>query len=252
MVPKTVWMISGNKGGVGKSLFCLALASALDMRNEVFAVLDGDGRTGDVYSSFERKCPARLGDFRELRPESHTCYLDGVYEQVLRQLLRSSPNLIINTPDGADNILTKWFDVTLSHTELNNHHFKFIYLMSDRPDGLDILPELAKRFQFLYPVRNLHFGDPSLFTVFNENYADGFNVVVDLPALRGQEVRMLFNSYTYPAEAIKRRIKGIHALSRARLMRWQKSVNETLFDIMDNNDISNLAHGKWPKNEKDA
>lgn len=251
MVSKTVWMISGNKGGVGKSLFCLALASALEMRRETFAVLDGDGRTGDVYSAFERKCPARLGDFRELRPESHTCHLDGVYEQMLRQLLRSSPNLIINTPDGADNIMTKWFDVTLSHTEVNNYHFKFIYLMSDRPDGLDILPELAKRFQFLYPVRNLHFGDPALFSVFNDKYSDMFNVVLDLPALRGQELRMLFDAYTYPSEAIGKRVKGIHALSRARLMRWQTVVNESLFDLIENDEISNLVLGKLPKSGSD-
>lgn len=249
---KTVWMISGNKGGVGKSLFCFALASALEMRGEQFAVLDGDGRTGDVHAAFTRKCPARWGDFRELRPESHNCPFDSVYEGMLHQLLRGSPNLIINTPDGADSILTKWFDVTLKHTESNNYQFKFIYLMSDRPDGLEILPELAHRFQFLYPVRNLHFGGDHLFAAFNREYIDGFNVVVDFPALRGEEVRMLFDVKTYPAEALnlKNRNTKTHTvpvLSRARLMGWQKQFNEAMWDVIDNKDMSNLDLGfeKW-------
>lgn len=250
MTKKTVWMISGNKGGVGKSLFCLALASALEMRSEQYAVFDGDGRTGDVYAAFARKCPARWGDFRELRPESHNCPNDEEYEKILHQLLRSSPNLIVNTPDGADSVLTKWFDVTLKHTEANNYQFKFVYLMSDRPDGLDILGELAKRFQFLYPVRNLHFGGEHLFTAFNRDYMDGFNAVIDFPALRGEEVRMLFDVKTYPSEALnlkKQETKtyALPTLARARLLAWQKKVNEAIVDLIENDDMSNLVFGKW-------
>ncbi len=250
MTHKTVWMISGNKGGVGKSLFCLALASALEMRDEQYAVLDGDGRTGDVYAAFTRKVPARWGDFRELRPASHNCSFDAAYEGMLHQLLAGSPNLIVNTPDGADSILTKWFDVTLMHTEANNYQFKFIYLMSDRPDGLEILPELAKRFQFLYPVRNLHFGTEDLFAVFNREYLDRFHVVTDFPALRGEEVRMLFDVKTYPAEALHLVASGtdshtLPVLARARLMAWQKKVNEAIWDIIENRDESNLDFAKW-------
>ncbi len=191
-----------------------------------------------------------MGDFRQLRPESHNCSYDAVYEGMLHQLLRSSPNLIVNTPDGADSVLTKWFDATLKHTESNNYQFKFIYLMSDRPDGLDILPELAERFQFLYPVRNLHFGNERLFTEFNRLYMEGFKVVADLPPLRSEEVRMLFDVKTYPAEALKLKAPGsttyaFNAMARARLKRWQDLVNETLWDMIDNKDMPNLEFGKW-------
>ncbi|RWA45683.1 hypothetical protein AU476_01220 [Cupriavidus sp. UYMSc13B] len=103
-----------------------------------------------MYATFRRKCPARLGDFRALRPESHLCNLDLIYETQLQQLLAGSPHLIVNTPDGADAVLKKWFDVTLSHTEASNINFRFVYLMSDRPDGLELLPQLAESFQFLY------------------------------------------------------------------------------------------------------
>lgn len=250
MSKKTVWMVSGNKGGVGKSLFCLALASALEARGLQYAVFDGDGRTGDVYNVFQRKCPARWGDFRALRPESHLCDLDLVYETQLRQLLAASPHLVVNTPDGADAVLKKWFDLTLAHTESGNINFRFVYLMSDRPDGLDILKELAQSFMFLYPVRNLHFGDERLFATFNQNYMKGFKVVLDFPALRGEEVRMLFDLMAYPAEALKLKQKGsgsyaIPTIPRARLHAWQREVNELVWGMVDNTEMPNLEFDKW-------
>lgn len=254
MTDKTVWMISGNKGGVGKSLFSLALASAFEMRGEQFAIFDGDGRTGDVFAAFRRKCPARQGDFRDLRPDSHLCSLDGQYESQLQQLLGGSPHVIVNTPDGADKVLMKWFDVTLSHTEQANVNFRMVYLMSDRPDGLEILPELAQRFQFLYPVRNLHFGAPKLFNAFNKGYMPGFKVVLDMPALRRDEVRLLFDKRMYPSEVLRLRKPAngqgqgpyaVHTLQRARILAWQRAINDFAWDMADNNEMPNLEFGKW-------
>lgn len=248
MTSKTVWMVSGNKGGVGKSLFCHALASAFDMNEEHFAIFDGDGRTGDVYKTFHRKCPARQGDFRELRPDTHLCRLDGPYEEILHQLLAGSPHVIVNTPDGADAVLMKWFDVTLRHTEQANINFRMIYLMSDRPDGLEILPELAKRFQFMYPIRNLHFGQSELFTAFNSQYKDGFKVVIDFPALRTEEVRMLFDAHISPAEVFRLKKGGSYAiptLQRARVMAWQLQVNEFVLDLVQSGDLPNVVWEKW-------
>lgn len=250
MTHKTVWMVSGNKGGVGKSLLCLALASTLDMRGLEYAVFDGDGRTGDVYGAFKRKCPARWGDFRELRPDLHICMQDKKYEDIIHQLLRGSSDLIINTPDGADSVLMKWFDVTLKHTESNDYQFKFLYLMSDRSDGLEIFPELGSRFSMLYPIRNLHFGEEEIFTTFNQDYQSKFDLVMNFPVLRADEVRLLFDGKTYPYQALS--LKNVHtgahvvpALPRARLWRWQTLVNEMLWEIVGGFDMPNVKHEAW-------
>jgi hypothetical protein len=246
---KTVWMVSGNKGGVGKSLFCLALASALELDGQSFSILDGDGRTGDVFNAFLRKSPACHADFRELRPESHYCPQDENYELMIHQLLKTSSHLIINTPDGADSILMRWFDMTLKHTEESDYQFKLMYLMSDRPDGLDMLPELAKRFSYFFPIRNLYFGRPEIFEAFNRLYKHQFHNVLDFPTLRAEEVRMLFDLKTYPTEVmtLKRSIHGSSqeiyaspALTRARLHRWQFTVCDLLGQIIDGEEISNV------------
>lgn len=239
-------MVAGNKGGVGKSLFCLALASALDMSSKLYSVLDGDGRTGDVYGSFSGVCPKGQGDFRGLRPESHDCPLDLPYERMLHELLRTSTDLVVNTPDGADRILLKWFDVTLKHTEENNYQFKLIYMMSDRSDGLEMLPEFAKRFPFLYPVRNLYFGSASLFTAFNDTYLGRFKTVIDFPVLRSEEVRCLFLHKTYPFEALNMKTNStdahycLNTLVRARIMQWQIIINDRIMWMMENDDDSNV------------
>lgn len=268
-------MVSGNKGGVGKSLFCLSLASTLEHYGYQYSVLDGDGRAGDVYAAFKSKVPARQGDFRQLRPESHLCPYDAEYEDVLHKLLRVSSDLIVNTPDGADSMMLKWFDVTLKHTEDNGYQFIFIYMMSDRPDGLEMLVQLKDRFSFLYPVQNLHFGDQKAFTSFNRDYMHRFNSVIEFPRLRAEEVRMLFDLHTYPFEACNMQTQFVStdtyldtnriwshklhadvieknrysvytlpALTRARISNWQSAMDLTILDIINNN-VSNVETGVW-------
>lgn len=241
----TVWMITGNKGGVGKSVFCTALASAFEMRQESYAVFDGDGRTGDIYKIFNRKVPARWGDFRELRPESHNCPLDEIYERTLHQLLKGCKHLIVNTPDGADKVLAKWFDVTLRHTESQNRQFKCVYIMSDRPDGLDMLPMLESRFLFLYPIRNLHFGKVEQFGAFNRDYLSHFHHVIDFPAMRYAEARILFDQSLHPIETLRTKVPGkntflVSSLSRTRFLNWQCAVNEAIDNMIENRSMPNI------------
>ena len=245
-------MVTGNKGGVGKSLFCLALASALEEREELFAVLDGDGRTGDVHASFLHKHPSRWADFRELRPESHLCPQDAVYEERVHALLSASQHLIINTPDGADSLLMKWFDQTLQHTESNNLQFRMMYLMSDRPDGLEILPNMATRFLGLYPIRNLHFGHSDRFAVYAMDHERMFHSTLEFPVLRGDEVRLLFDARTYPYEAVRAKTKAGQyrwpVLSRARIRNWQRKCSEMLAPVFAAKDQSNIdlsAGDQW-------
>lgn len=224
---KTAWMIAGNKGGVGKSFFCQALASTFEImggEHSHYAILDGDGRTGDVHASFVHKVPSRLVDFRELRAEHHSCMEDGEYEKHILWLMKANTHLIINTPDGADNVLMRWFDETLKQTEQNNIQFKMIYLMSDRPDGMSLVPELSKRFAYFFPVRNLYFGSVDVFSAFNEKLANKYRQVFDFPKLRANEVRMMFDNKTYPAEFTRN--KKNHVLSRQRVLNWAIEVGD--------------------------
>jgi hypothetical protein len=131
----------------------------------------------------------------------------------------------------------RWFDVTLKATETNNFQTKMLYLISDRDDGLKLIPDLVKRFSFFYPVRNLHFGGQGLFSTFNRDYAHLFHEVFELPVLRGEETRMLFNLKTYPAEVLLLKNTATQALtvptlSRVRLLQWQLKIMDEFMDNM--------------------
>ncbi len=237
-------MISGNKGNVGKSLLCLALASVLEQRGETFAILDGDGRTKDVFSIFLRKCPAKSVEFRLLDPDSSTGMADEDYKEIVQTMLESNDHVIINTPDGVDSILSKWFHQTLQHTEINNCLFKLMFVMSERPDGLDMMPDMMREFSFFYPVRNLYFGVADKFTAFNLEYFDRFDDVIDFPKLRDDDARMMFDYQVYPAEALRlKNNNGNYALptlARARILAWITQVSEALSDAIDNVDVPNF------------
>ena len=96
----------------------------------------------------------------------------------------------------------------------------------------------------------MHFGAESLFAVFNQDYADSFTSVLNFPVLRGEEVRLLFNDKTSPMEAVNRlnpRTKAfaLPTLARARVLAWQDKVNDEIWEMIDNKDVSTLVPGKW-------
>jgi hypothetical protein len=118
--------------------------------------------------------------------------------------------------------------------------------MSDRADGLKMLPDLIRRFSYFYPIRNLSFGSADLFGEFNREYAPLFREIYEFPKLRGEEVRMLFNLKTYPAEALSlldstTNSLVIPTLSRVRLLNWQLQImDEFLDNLIDNTTEPNI------------
>ncbi|MGC0153602.1 hypothetical protein ACPRNU_14155 [Chromobacterium vaccinii] len=244
----TFWLVSGNKGGVGKSATVIGLTSRL-IRNcgiQSVGIIDGDGRTPDIFRMCNRKIMARQLDFRLLKPESTLSMVEGDYERVLHGYMRAAAShIVINTPDGADQQLLSWFDSTLRHIEpygtSRDVSFKFLFVMSPVPDGLEFLPQIAQRFDRLFPVRNLYFGSEEKFTDFNSLYAPAFKRVVDFPRLGAGEMEKMKRLSLLPHEYINSRdaSKRIHLLNKQRVMNWDSDVDEELFDVIEG-DESNL------------
>ncbi|MFD2274825.1 hypothetical protein ACFS07_36680 [Undibacterium arcticum] len=49
---KVVWLIAGNKGGVGKSVVAKSMVEWLRRNQTPVLIVDGDKRTPDVHASF--------------------------------------------------------------------------------------------------------------------------------------------------------------------------------------------------------
>jgi len=248
-------MVSGNKGGVGKSALAIGLTQALlqECGPHEVSVIDGDGRTPDVHRVFDRKLPARQLDFRRLRPDSHLSMTEDEYFRIVMSYVKISEHVVINTPDGADDQLMGWFDSTLQCTESMSGdlevHFKFLFMMSPADDGLRYLDALAERFERLYPVRNLYFGDVARFKYFNEHYAGTFEHVVDFPRLMAGELdrvkRLRLPPWEYAEMRWDRTVPEVvtpRAFSRKRVRDWMCDVCEALSPIITTHD-SNLKQG---------
>ncbi|MGS0741456.1 nucleotide-binding protein [Glaciimonas sp. GG7] len=233
---KTVWVVCGNKGGVGKSLLCLALISCLIRLSRQLAVLDGDGRSPDVFKACKGKLPARAVDFRKLRPDRYDDMHDGEYEMLIQKLLAISTDLVINTPDGTDDVLMQWFDATLRFTENAHCTFRMLYVVNHRSDGLELLPEMSKRFAYLFPIRNLYFARAPAFTEFNGQYSRLFQETFDFPVLRSIEVTRLLEKHYLPSEYVDSQAGML--LSRQRVSDWLAEM-DSLFYTLTHSDVAN-------------
>ncbi|MFX1767934.1 hypothetical protein PWP93_36300 [Paraburkholderia sp. A1RI-2L] len=254
----TVWMVSGNKGNVGKSAVAIALTQTLltACGEHSVSVIDGDGRTPDVHRVCLRRIPAKVLDFRRLRPDSAQSMVEDDYFNELYRKLRISDHVVINTPDGADDQLMGWFDSTLQCTESLSKsdddidvQFKFLYVMNAGDDGLDYLRQLSSRFQMLYPVRNLFFGPPERFKTFNAEFASDFNNILDFPALGAFEYDRLKRFRLLPQDFVNLRwspdardVVTPKLLSRKRVQDWLAAANDT-FSTPMYDDTSNLKQG---------
>lgn len=254
----TVWMISGNKGSVGKSAISIALIQTLLTANgeSSVSVIDGDGRTPDVHRMCLRRLPAKVLDFRRLRPDSPQSMVEDDYFNELYRKLRISDHVVINTPDGADDQLMGWFDSTLQCTESLSQsdddidvHFKFLYVMNTGEDGLEYLTQLADRFQMLYPVRNLYFGSVERFRAFNDTYAQQFKAVLDFPVLHAYEYDNIKRYRMLPQDFVDLKwsrstpdVVTPRVLSRKRVQDWLAEANDT-FSAPMYEDSSNLNQG---------
>lgn len=235
---KTAIIVSGNKGGVGKSLLAIALVSMLrQMRHPEtrqalsVAVLDGDGRAPDVFRCVLRKLPASRADFRQLRPLHPHDPHDAEFEWMIKALLQGSEFVVINTPDGADDTLVHWFRETLQHTEKEGYHFKLMHVMNARGDGLELLPAMAKEFRQLVPVKNLMFdsmgeGGWEAFGAFRSQ----FHQVPELPRLRPWEANALIRHQVLPHEFVDD--LRFPALARQRVRNWLLAIGEEFSDVI--------------------
>jgi hypothetical protein len=254
----TVWMVSGNKGNVGKSAVAIALTQTLlnAFGENTVAVLDGDGRTPDVHRLCLRRIPSKALDFRRLRPDSSQSMVEDAYWDELFKKIKIADHVVINTPDGADDQLMGWFDRTLQCTESLastengiDVQFKFLYVMNEGEDGLDYLPLLAQRFQMLYPVRNLFFGSVERFKKFNKDHCGAFNNVLDFPSLGGFEYDRIKRFRVLPQDFVDLKWSAANPdvitpkfLSRQRVQNWLCAAHDA-FSPAVYDETSNLQQG---------
>ncbi|QOT82238.1 ParA family protein [Cupriavidus basilensis] len=165
MMDKVVWLVAGNKGGVGKSVVGKALAGWLRSQPVPVIVVDGDERTPDVARAFEDSLPVtelRLDDESGWRE-----YADFIGSN------RLIGHIVTNLPDGVTDKAMGFLERFRIVAEAHGFTVKVLFVMNNLPDGLHLLPELRLVLPRLFPVKNLHFGPPESFVHFDQAYGLG-------------------------------------------------------------------------------
>lgn len=224
---RVVWLVAGNKGGVGKSAVAKALAGWLRARPVPVIVIDGDGRTPDVARAFEDSLHVsqmRLdedGGWRE--------YADFIGAH------RLVGHLVTNLPDGISERAIGFLDRFRIVAEAHGFTVKVLFVMNTLPDGLHLLSELGFVMQSLYPIKNLHFGAAGSFSHFDAAYGDTYaDQTILFPALNprimsvARESGMSFGSFsTQRTES-----PSNFAMAKIAVAHWYADACESFADVL--------------------
>ncbi|MGY8527633.1 P-loop NTPase [Paracidovorax citrulli] len=181
---RVVWLIAGNKGGVGKSVVAKALAEWLQHADLPVTVVDGDARTPDVAAAFDGLLPTVRFDLHDANGwPAFSDYLctadeDGVVV---------SGHVVTNLPDGISERAMLFFERFMHLVQAYGFAVKVLFVMNRLPDGLHLFGRLQQSFPDVIPVKNLAFGKVREFEHFDLAYgADVDERVVLLPAMNAR------------------------------------------------------------------
>lgn len=224
-MPKQVFIVVGDKGGVGKSLFCKGLAGTLlDAQNLSFGILDGDIRNPDVAQTFAKtQIPTVTRDMRN--SNQRPMLIDEI-----DAILQKHECVIVNGTDVNGNVMAFLDSMMFAFpVEKREVLLKVFYVMSHQLVMPHLLTDLHLKFMQLYPTRNLHFGETTNFKDF-ASFAPKFRTVVNMPALGRTEADFLFKNTQYPQALLGSDTTFL--IPKSRYYRWQNAFDSEIVNLI--------------------
>lgn len=223
---KSIFMIGGSKGGVGKSLVTMATVDFLQARRENVLLIESDTSNPDVWKAYQEKTESELVNLDTA---------DGWIRLV--NLCDSKPEsvVVVNTA-ARNNKSVSFYGATLNSSlaELKRR-LVTLWLINRHRDSLELLKEYMEVLPngIVHVVRNGYFGDEAAFELYN-----GSKLRVVVEECGGQSV-------TFPVLAdrvsddlyIKRMsiaaaLKELPIGNRAELTRWRDQVKKVLWSVV--------------------
>jgi hypothetical protein len=148
-----IHLIDGEKGGIGKSMFCRVLAEYCQHQTIEFALIDTDRTNPDVGKVYSPKtAPGEQTFFSE--KEENDAKVDIIFETALSKMV------LVNLPAQIFPVVTDWIErnelLTLGQ-ECGVQLYKW-FVCTGETDSVDLFLESLKHFENRLPhilVRNL-------------------------------------------------------------------------------------------------
>lgn len=214
-----VFLVSGEKGGVGKSTACIHLVEALRAVGTPANVFDGDPVNPDVC--------ARYADAKPLDISS---------PQAWGEALESAANgpVVVNLPARGGEVLEAHAAAFQEAASSLGVEFVYLHVMNRQKDSLMLLANALERFSgmaSIFAVRNTYFGEQGKFTLYNGSKTrQKLAGEINLPELADHVADL---AQTSPAgKSLQEISEGMKALDKAMLSAWLRAAPEVWAPVL--------------------
>lgn len=212
---KPIYLVGGSKGGVGKSIVTMALIDSLQSLDETVLLVETDTTNPDVWMCYRDEVETATLDLDEA---------DGWIALINRCESQPDHPVIINTA-ARNNHGVSVHGVTLDSTlaELQRPLVTF-WVINRQRDSLELLKPFLDALPnaTVHVVRNLYFGEPAKFELYNqsrlrETLERAGGQTLDFPDLADRVSDDLFGRRL----TIARAARDLPLGNRAELTRWR-------------------------------
>ena len=225
----TVCYVGGSKGGVGKSLFSFALADFLLNQEKSVLLVDTDTDNPDVYKAHKDL------DLPNLRCQMNALDdADGWAD--LLDMVQNYPDhaVVINAAARTKTSTASYGDIMQGALKEMDRELVVFWIINRHRDSIELLHSFQQAFPdvTIHVCRNLYFGDPHRFDLYNTSKAreaaEKFGPTLNFPAVGNRVADWLYSK--------RMSIGAAHAQmpfgTRAELQRWRTKCTELLESVM--------------------
>ena len=227
-----ILVVSGGKGGVGKSLVSLALIDLLRARGERLIVIDADPSNPDIARALE--ATAKRGEIELCAIRLDEC--DGWLDLMNVLSDHSDASCVINTPARSQEMLRENVELLFEAANKLDRKVRTLWVIDRDKDVLRLLADYLKISppHPVHVVRNLLFGRPDQFAVYENSKVRGLVEAtapqIDFPVLAARVASFLRSESKMIEEALV--IDALRFGDRIELERWRRLVQQALEDVV--------------------
>ena len=214
---ENVYWIGGGKGGTGKSMVGMGLIDYLRKEGRDPVLIETDKKNPDVGRSHKN----------EIRTEGLDLSDQDGWVELLDLCGKTESSVVINSAVGADE--TQGIDALEQSLESSGKKLVVLWVINRQRDSIELLRDFMKSVQSaeVHVVRNLYFGGPHKFELFNDSKTrkeleERGGKVLDFPEIADRIANELYSKRVSIAQCLAAAETGMRFI----LGRWQNSVHQ--------------------------
>lgn len=228
---KKVYIVSGGKGGVGKSTVSNALIHFLIDKKDEVLIVDADTSNPDVAKAYNKDSEG-IKEIMTINLDS----ADGWIELINVCDTNKDTTIVVNTPARTRDAVNSYNEILKNSIDELGRTFVTIWVINRQRDSVELLKEYAQTMQhekmLIHVLRNLYFGDSNKFELYNKSQTREFiesngGKSLDFPDLADR----VTDQMSQQRMTIKKAMKELSIGDRAELMRFVSAAKKVLEEI---------------------